>query len=41
MFLANKAWPARKIDNLTADCLENVGFATSHNPKGLHGQLQE
>jgi hypothetical protein len=34
-----KGWPARKAD-LTADCLENVGASTSHNPIGLHGLLQ-
>jgi hypothetical protein len=25
---------------LRADCLENVGASTSHNPIGLHGLLQ-
>jgi hypothetical protein len=29
-----------KADNLTADCLENVGASTSHNPVSLHGLLQ-
>jgi hypothetical protein len=32
-----KGRPARKADNLTADCLENVTASTSHNPVGLHG----
>jgi hypothetical protein len=37
--------PVPKADNLTgiyiwADCLENVGASTSHNPIGLHGLLQ-
>jgi hypothetical protein len=39
-----KARPTHKADNLSvireADCLENVGFSTSHNPTGLHGLLQ-
>jgi hypothetical protein len=39
-----KGRPARKADNLTAnlwaDCIENVGASTSHNPMGLHGLLQ-
>jgi hypothetical protein len=26
--------------HLWADCLENVGPSTSHNPMGLHGLLQ-
>jgi hypothetical protein len=30
-------WPHR---HLWADCLENVGTSTSHNPMGLHGLLQ-
>jgi uncharacterized membrane-anchored protein len=30
-------WPHR---HLWADCLENVGASTSHNPMGLHGLLQ-
>jgi hypothetical protein len=30
-----KGRPARK-----ADCLENVGASTSHNPTDLHGLLQ-
>jgi hypothetical protein len=34
-----KGRPARKADNLTAICLENVGASTSHNPMGLHGLL--
>jgi hypothetical protein len=35
--------PARKGNNLTAicaDCLENVGASTPHNPMGLHDLLQ-
>jgi hypothetical protein len=35
-----KGRPARGADNLTTDCLENVGASTSHNPMGLHGLLQ-
>jgi hypothetical protein len=38
-----KGRPARNADptaNLWADCLENVGASTSHNPMGLHGLLQ-
>jgi hypothetical protein len=39
-----KLRPKRKADNLAAifraDCLENVGASTSHNPMGLHGMLQ-
>jgi hypothetical protein len=31
--------PARKADNLTADCLQNIGASVSHNPMGLHGLL--
>jgi hypothetical protein len=36
--------PVRGADNLTtisADCLDNVGSLTSHNPIGLHGLLQD
>jgi hypothetical protein len=40
----SKGRPAREADNLLrdlcADCLENVGASTSHNPMGLHGLLQ-
>jgi hypothetical protein len=36
----DKGRSARGADNLTADCLENVGASTSHNPMGLHGLLQ-
>jgi hypothetical protein len=32
--------PARKVDNLTADCVENVEASTSHNHMGFHGRLQ-
>jgi hypothetical protein len=35
-----KRRPARKADNFTADCLENVGASTCHNPVGLHDLLQ-
>jgi hypothetical protein len=39
-----KGRPARKADNLTANCkqifLENAGASTSHNPTVLHGLLQ-
>jgi hypothetical protein len=34
-----KGQPTCKADNLTADCLENVGASTSHNPMGLHSLL--
>jgi hypothetical protein len=42
-FCGGKEQPARKADNLTAtsaDCLENVGASTSHNPMGLCYLLQ-
>jgi hypothetical protein len=41
MFLGSRARPVRTTDNLTAiaDCLDNVGFSTFHNPIGLHGLL--
>jgi hypothetical protein len=40
--LSGGIWrPARKGDNLIANCLENVGASTSHNPTGFHGLLQE
>jgi hypothetical protein len=32
--------PARNADNLTANCVENVGASTSHNHTGLH-ELEE
>jgi hypothetical protein len=35
----HKAW--QPFRHLWADCLENVGASTSHNPMGLHGLLQE
>jgi hypothetical protein len=39
-----KEWPARKVDDfyghLWAECLENVGVSTSHNPMGPHALLQ-
>jgi hypothetical protein len=38
--LGGKGGPARKADNLTEICLENVGTSTSHTPMGLHGLLQ-
>jgi hypothetical protein len=44
MFLGVKVRPVRKASQphrqLWADCLENVGASTSHNPMGLHGLLQ-
>jgi hypothetical protein len=43
-FPGSKRLPARNADKLRylcADCLENVGASTSHNPMGLHGLLQE
>jgi hypothetical protein len=37
--------PTRKADNLTAicqaDCLENVGSSTSHNPIGTRGLISQ
>jgi hypothetical protein len=40
----SKVRPVRGVDNLTAiyepDCIDNVGFLTAHNPKGLHGLLR-
>jgi hypothetical protein len=42
MFLGSKVRLVRGADNLTAiDCVDNVGFLTSHNPIGLHGMLWE
>jgi hypothetical protein len=35
-----KGRPARKADNLTDSCLENVGASTSLNRVGLQGLLQ-
>jgi hypothetical protein len=29
-----KGRPAHKADNLWADCIENMGYSTSHNPVG-------
>jgi hypothetical protein len=41
MFLGSKVRLVRGADNLTAaDCLDNVGSLTSHNPIGLHGLLR-
>jgi hypothetical protein len=44
MFLGSRARPTRKADILAdicwANCLDNVGSSTSHNPIGLHGLLQ-
>jgi hypothetical protein len=41
MFLGSYVWLVRRADNLTAiaDCLDNVGSLTSHNPIGLQGLL--
>jgi hypothetical protein len=40
MFLASRAWPTRKADNLTVicepDCLDNLGSSTTHKSIGLH-----
>jgi hypothetical protein len=36
-----EVWPARKADNLTANCLEDVGISTSHTPMGHRGLLQD
>jgi hypothetical protein len=41
MFLGSKVRLVRRADNLTADCLDNVGFLTSHNPIGLQGLLRD
>jgi hypothetical protein len=41
MFLGSKVRLVRKADNLTADCLDNVGSLTSHSPIGLHGLLRD
>jgi hypothetical protein len=40
MFLPSKVRSVRKADNLAAECLDNVGSLTSHNPTGLHGLLR-
>jgi hypothetical protein len=37
---ANGAYGWQPHSRLWEDCLENVGASTSHNPMGLHGQLQ-
>jgi hypothetical protein len=43
-FQWDKARPARKAwkpnRHLWADCLDNVGSSTAHNPMGLHGLLK-
>jgi hypothetical protein len=43
IFLGGKGWSVLKFGNpyshLWADCLENVGASTSHNPMGLYGLL--
>jgi hypothetical protein len=40
----DKMRPWNKADNRKAicepSCLNNMGASTSHNPMGLHGQLQ-
>jgi hypothetical protein len=33
--------PVHTTNNLTVDCLENVGASMSHNPMGLHGLLRD
>jgi hypothetical protein len=38
-FLHDKNMNVVEIHN-PADCVENVGALTSHNPMGLHGLLQ-
>jgi hypothetical protein len=40
VLLGSKALQVREDDNLTADCLNNVGSSTSHNSIGLHGLLR-
>jgi hypothetical protein len=42
-FPGSKGLPAYKANNLTAmlaDCLEDVGASTSHNPMVLHSLLE-
>jgi hypothetical protein len=43
IYLGSRARPVRRADKpcryLWADCLDNVGSLTSHNPIGLHGLL--
>jgi hypothetical protein len=44
--MGSKARPVRRADNLTAiyvwaDCPDNVGSLTSHNPIGLQGLLRD
>jgi hypothetical protein len=34
------AWGSQPYHHLWADCLDNVGSLTSHNPIGLHGLLR-
>jgi hypothetical protein len=41
MFLASKARPVLRVDNLTADCLDNMRASMCLNPVGLHGLLLE
>jgi hypothetical protein len=44
MFLGSKVRLVRRAGNLTtiwADCLDNVGSLTSHNPIGLQGLLRD
>jgi hypothetical protein len=40
MFLASRARPVHKANNLADICLDNVGFSTSHIPIGLQGLLR-
>jgi hypothetical protein len=40
MFLCCRALPLHRADNLSADCLDNVGSSASHSPIGLHGLLR-
>jgi hypothetical protein len=37
MFWGSRVQPVHEADNLAADCLENVGFLTSHSATGLRG----
>jgi hypothetical protein len=41
LFLGHKERPEHKAHNFIAiffaNCLENIGASTSHNPMGIHG----
>jgi hypothetical protein len=40
MLLGSRALPVQPVRHLWADCLDNVGSLTPHNPVGLHGLLR-